>query len=64
MYKKIELTGSSYVGIQETIENAVGKASQTINNMRLFKVIESRGHIDDRKGQHWQVSIKVGFTIE
>ncbi len=64
VYKKIELTGSSSVGIQEAIENAVGKASQTINNMRWFEVIETRGHIDDGKVQHWQVTIKVGFTIE
>ena len=64
VYKKIELTGSSRVGIQEAIENAVGKASQTINNMRWFEVIETRGHIDDGKVEHWQVTIKVGFTLE
>jgi len=64
VYKKIELTGSSSVGIQEAIENAVLKASQTINNMRWFEVIETRGHIDDGKVAHWQVTIKVGFTIE
>jgi len=64
VYKKIELTGSSSIGIQEAVENAVNKASQTINNMRWFEVIETRGHIDDGKVQHWQVTIKVGFTIE
>ena len=64
IYKKVELTGSSSVGIQEAIENAVGKASQTINNMRWFEVVETRGHIDDGKVEHWQVTIKIGFTIE
>ena len=64
VYKKIELTGSSNIGMQEAIENAVNKASQTINNMRWFEVVETRGHIDDGKIQHWQVTIKVGFTIE
>ena len=64
VYKKIELTGSSSVGIQEAIENAVSKASQTINNMRWFEVIETRGHINDGKVEHWQVTIKIGFTIE
>jgi len=64
VYKKIELTGSSSVGIQDAIENAVGKASQTINNMRWFEVIETRGHINDGKVEHWQVTIKIGFTIE
>ena len=64
VYKKIELTGSSTAGIQQAIENAVNKASQTIKNMRWFEVIETRGHIDNGKVEHWQVTIKVGFTIE
>jgi len=64
VYKKIELTGSSSIGIQEAVENAVSKASQTINNMRWFEVIETRGHIDNGKVEHWQVTIKIGFTIE
>ena len=64
VYKKIELIGSSSVGIQEAVENAVSKASQTINNMRWFEVVETRGHIDNGKVEHWQVTIKIGFTIE
>lgn len=64
VYKKIELTGSSNVGIQEAIENAVAKASETTNNMRWFEVIETRGQINDGKVEHWQVTIKVGFTLE
>jgi len=63
-YKKIELTGSSAVGIQEAIENAIAKASQTINNMRWLEVIETRGHINEGKVAHWQVTIKVGFTLD
>ena len=63
IYKKIELTGSSSVSIQEAIENAIAKASQTINNMRWLEVIETRGHIDEGKVAHWQVTIKVGFTL-
>jgi len=64
VYKKIELTGSSSIGIQEAIENAVSKASKTTNNMRWFEVIETRGHIGDGKVEHWQVTIKVGYTLE
>ncbi|HIG64274.1 MAG TPA: dodecin domain-containing protein [Methyloprofundus sp.] len=62
-YKKIELTGSSNVGMQEAIESAVTKASETIQNMRWFEVVETRGHIDNGKVAHWQVTIKVGFTL-
>ncbi len=64
IYKKIELTGSSTVGIQEAIENAVAKASQSIHDMRWFEVVETRGHIEGEKIAHWQVTIKVGFTLD
>ncbi len=62
--KKIELTGSSTEGMQQAIENAIERASQTIKHMRWFEVVETRGHIEDGKIAHWQVTIKVGFTIE
>jgi flavin-binding protein dodecin len=63
VYKKIELTGSSTEGIQQAIENAVFRAAKTIRNMRWFEVIETRGHIEDNRVAHWQVTIKVGFTL-
>lgn len=63
IYKKIELTGSSQVGIQEAIENAISKASKTLHDLRWFEVVETRGHIEGGKVAHWQVTIKVGFTL-
>jgi flavin-binding protein dodecin len=63
IYKKIELTGSSTVGIQDAIENAISKAAKTIDNMRWFEVVETRGHLHDGKVAHWQVTIKVGFAL-
>lgn len=63
IYKKIELTGSSSIGLQQAIENAIEKASQTIPNMRWFEVVETRGHIEQNKIAHWQVTIKVGFNL-
>jgi flavin-binding protein dodecin len=63
IYKKIELTGSSTVGIQDAIENAVSKASKTIHDMRWLEVVETRGHITDGKISHWQVTIKIGFAL-
>ena len=64
VYKLIELTGSSTVGLQEAIENAITRASKTIRNMRWFQVAETRGHIDNQKVAYWQVTIKVGFSLE
>jgi len=64
VYKKIELTGSSSTGIEDAIKNAISKASKTLHNMRWFEVVETRGHIDNGAVAHWQVTVKVGFTLE
>lgn len=64
VYKQIELTGSSTHSIQHAIENAIEKASKTLRNLHWFEVIETRGHIENGKVQHWQVSLKVGLRIE
>ncbi|MEY4719473.1 MAG: hypothetical protein RL563_2091 [Pseudomonadota bacterium] len=63
VYQKVELTGSSSVSIENAIENAVAKAGETIENLRWFEVVETRGHIDKGKVAHWQVTIKVGYTL-
>ena len=63
VYKKIELTGSSSLGIQQAIENAVQQAAKTIDTLRWFEVVETRGHIENGNVAHWQVTIKVGYTL-
>lgn len=63
-YKKIEIVGSSPTGIEDAVNNALARASQTIRNMRWFEVVETRGHIDDQKVAHWQVTLKIGFTLD
>ncbi len=63
VYQKIELTGSSSISIEKAVENAVAKAGETITNLRWFEVVETRGHIDNGKVAHWQVTIKVGYTL-
>lgn len=64
VYKKIELTGSSSVSIDEAIRNAVSKAGETLHNLRWFEVVETRGHIENGKVAHFQVTLKVGFTLD
>ena len=63
VYKHIELTGSSSTSIEEAVGNAIARAGKTVKNMRWFQVIDTRGHIVDNAVAHWQVTIKVGFTI-
>ena len=64
IYKKIELVGSSPNSIEEAVQNAIAKASQSLRNLRWFEVVETRGQIEDGRVAHWQVTLKVGFTLE
>jgi flavin-binding protein dodecin len=64
IYKKLELVGSSPKGFEAAVENAVTRAHKTVRNMRWFEVTETRGEIADGKINHWQVTLKVGFTLE
>ena len=63
-YKIIELVGSSTIGTDDAIKSAINKASLTLKNLGWFEVIETRGHIENGKIAHYQVTIKVGFRIE
>ncbi len=63
-YKLIELTGSSPESMQGAVENTISKASETVRQMRWFEVVETRGHIEDGNISHWQVTVKVGFTLD
>ena len=64
VYKIIELAGSSSASSDEAVRNAISRASATMRNLRWFQVTETRGHIEDGKIGHWQVTVKVGFTLE
>lgn len=64
VYKKIELTGSSTKSIEDAVHNAIAQASRTMRNLRWFEVVDVRGHIEDQAVQHWQVTVKIGFTLE
>jgi flavin-binding protein dodecin len=64
VYKLIELVGSSPKSHDAAVANAVERAGQTVRNMRWFEVVSTRGHIEDGKVAHWQVTIKVGFTLD
>jgi len=64
VYKKIELVGSSTVGVEDAVKNAVSKAGETIDKLRWFEVIDTRGQIEDGEIAYWQVTVKVGFQVE
>jgi hypothetical protein len=64
VYKKLELTGTSSESIEDAINTAIGKAAETVRHMRWFEVQEIRGAIDNDHVKQWQVTVKVGFSLE
>jgi len=64
VYRIIQVAGSSERSIEDAIENAIGRASRTLRQVDWFEVVETRGHIEDGKVAHYQVTLKIGFTLE
>ena len=64
VYKIIELVGSSQISSDDAIRNALKRARATVRNMRWFHVTDTRGHIEDGVVAHFQVTVKIGFTLD
>jgi dodecin len=64
VYKVLELVGSSEKSIEDAIQNAISRASKTIREMKWFEVSHTRGHIENGSVRHYQVALRIGFTIE
>ena len=64
VYKILELVGSSEKSIEDAIQNAITRASKTIRFLKWFEVVQTRGHVEDGTVRHYQVSLRVGFTLE
>jgi len=63
VYKLIELTGTSATSIEDAVTTAIKRAHKTIQHLCWFQVIDARGSLEKGKVLHWQVTIKVGFTV-
>ena len=64
VYKVVEIVGSSPTSIEDAIQNAIGRAGQSIRHIGWFEVVETRGHVADGKVAHYQVTLKIGFTLD
>jgi len=64
VYKILELVGSSEASIEDAIKNAVSRAGKTVREMKWFEVVQTRGHIENGTVRHYQVTLRVGFTLE
>lgn len=63
-YRVVEVVGSSTVGIDDAVRTAIERASATLHGLRWFELMETRGHIEDGKVAHVQVTLKIGFTLD
>jgi dodecin len=63
VYKVIEIVGSSPTSIEDAVEGAIARAATTIRDIRWFEVVETRGHVEEGKVAHYQVTLKIGFTL-
>ena len=64
IYKVVEIVGSSEKSIEDAISSAVARAHETLRHLRWFEVVQTRGHIENGKVKHYQVALKLGFTME
>ena len=64
VYKSIEITGTSRTSVEDAINGAIARAAKTLHNLRWFQVNEVRGAIEGNRVGHWQVTMKVGFTLD
>jgi flavin-binding protein dodecin len=64
VYKVIEIVGTSERGIDDAITSAIERASKTLKHLRWFEVVHARGQIDEGRVKHYQVTLKIGFTLD
>ena len=64
VYKLTEIVGTSPTSIEDAVTKAVARAAGTLRNLRWFEVVETRGQVENGKVAHWQVTVKIGFTLE
>ena len=64
VYKTVEITGSSATGSDDAVRAAISRATKTIRDLRWFEVTETRGEVRDGNIAHWQVTMKIGFTLD
>lgn len=64
VYKHLDLTGTSTKSVEDAVDNAIRRASKTIRDMKWFEVVETRGSIQDGKVSQWQVTVRIGFSLE
>jgi flavin-binding protein dodecin len=64
VYKSVEITGTSTTTLEDAVQNAIARTSKTLHNLRWFEIVSVRGGIENNELAHWQVTVKIGFTLD
>jgi flavin-binding protein dodecin len=64
IYKVVEIVGSSATSIEDAVQRAITRASKTIREIRWFEIVTTRGNVEDGKVAHYQVTLRIGFTLD
>ena len=64
VYKIVEIVGSSHLGVDDAIRNAIETSAQSLRHISWFEVVKTTGHVVEGKVAHFQVTLKIGFRIE
>ena len=64
VYKIVEIVGSSKTSIEDAIQTGITRAAKSLRHIGWFEVLQTRGHVQDGQVDHFQVTMKVGFTLE
>ena len=63
VYRITEVVGTSEVSIDEAVQNAIRRASQTIKALEWFEIADTRGSIQDGRVFEFQVTVRIGFRL-
>lgn len=64
VYKSVEITGTSATTVEDAVRAAVKRASKSLHSLRWFEMVSVRGEIEGDDVTRWQVTVKVGFTLD
>jgi flavin-binding protein dodecin len=64
VYGILPIVGTSPESIEKAVQNALAKARESIKNIRWFEVVETRGYVESDTTVHWQVTIKIGHSLD
>jgi flavin-binding protein dodecin len=61
--KIIEIMGVSAIGFDDAVQNAVGKAAESINGITGIEVVKQTASIVEGRIARYEATVKLSFTV-